>query len=105
MDFLAVQIGRFVDPHQPGVVACEFVDADGCRHTLIDKVPIFSIEDLDASSTYPRPGAVRCTVVSSWRDERGRGLVRLNTARPDRVDSTEGLSEFVVWSSQVSTGP
>ena len=39
---LAVQIVRFVDECQPGVVACEFVDADGHLHTLIDKVPIFS---------------------------------------------------------------
>jgi hypothetical protein len=42
---LAVQIVRFVDDDpQPGIVACEFADAVGRRHTLIDKVAIFSAE-------------------------------------------------------------
>ena len=66
---LAVQIVRFVDDTQPGVVACEFSDADGRRHTLIDKVPIFTTEHLDASSAYPQGGAVRCEVLSRWRDQ------------------------------------
>jgi hypothetical protein len=54
---LAVQIVRFVDDEpQPGIVACEFIDANGHRHTLIDKVPMCSGERLDANSTYPRVG-------------------------------------------------
>ena len=58
---LAVQVVRFVDDEpQPGVVACEFVDAEGCCHTLIDKVPGFSAKLLDARSDYPQAGAVRC---------------------------------------------
>jgi hypothetical protein len=48
---LAVQIVRFVnDEPQPGIVACEFVDAEGRCHTLIDKVSGFSASLLDASS-------------------------------------------------------
>ncbi|MFZ0980832.1 MAG: hypothetical protein WAN23_15625 [Candidatus Acidiferrales bacterium] len=105
MHTLAVQIVRFVDAHQPGFVACEFVDAEGSRHTLIDKVPIFSAERLDSSSKYPQPGFAACTILNSWRDERGRDLVRISTARPGDIESTEGLSEFVVLPSQVSTGP
>jgi hypothetical protein len=31
-------------------LACEFEDAEGCRHTLVDKVPIFTIEMLNANS-------------------------------------------------------
>lgn len=48
---LLVSIVRYMglDP-QPGIVACEFLDADGHTHTLIDKVPIFSVRHLDASS-------------------------------------------------------
>ncbi len=56
---LDVTIVRFVDGCQPGIFACEFLDAKGWGHTLVDKVPIFSVEDLDAESEYPRPFAVR----------------------------------------------
>jgi hypothetical protein len=103
---LAVDIVRFVDDCQPGIVACEFVDADDRRHTFIDKVPIFSINAfLDANSTYPQQAAVRCTVLKRWRDTRGRELVSISTAEPDGVESTEDGAEFVVLNTQVSAIP
>lgn len=101
MHNLAVQIVRFVDRHQPGWVACEFVDADGKRHTIIDKVPIFTEEDLDETSAYPRSGSAQCEVLAQWRDAQGRELVRITTARPDAIESTEGVSEFVVLPTQL----
>jgi len=101
METLAVQIVKFFDDAQPSIVACEFSDASGRRHTLIDKVPIFSNELLDSSSKYPQDGLVRCEVLSRWRDNDDRELLRISIARPDSVESTEGLSEFVVFSSQV----
>lgn len=98
---LAVQIVRFVNKEpQPGIVACEFTDAEKRVHTLIDKVPIFSTEDLDEWSTYPSARCVRCEVISQWRDTRGRDLVRITTGL-DGVESTEGLSEFIVLAGQV----
>jgi hypothetical protein len=42
-----VQIVRFVADSQPGFVACELLDAAGRRHTLVDKVPIFTTAPLD----------------------------------------------------------
>ena len=53
---LAVEIVRFVDDYQPGIVACEFFDAEGYRRTVIDKVPYLSSVDLGAGSDYPQPG-------------------------------------------------
>ena len=98
---LAVQIVRFVDDEpQPGIVACEFVDADGHRYTLIDKVPMCSGEHLDANSTYPQPGAVRCEALGRWRDANGRDVVRITIDLPDHIESSEGVSEFVVLNSQ-----
>jgi hypothetical protein len=100
---LAVQIVRFVnDEPQPGIVACEFVDAEGRCHTLIDKVPGFSANLLDTSSTYPRVGAVRCEQLARWRDATGRDLVRITIALPDGIESTEEVSEFVVLSTQLT---
>ena len=102
---LAIEIVRFVDDYQPGIVQCEFVDADGRRHTFVEKVPIVSLEDLNASSEYPRGGSARCRIRSRWRDANGRDLVTVSTAEPFGIESTEGLSEFVVLEAQLSTHP
>lgn len=102
---LAVQIVRWIEDYQPGIVACEILDAHGGRHTIIDKLPYFTAEYLDSSSEYPRPGSIRCEVLSQWRDEVGRDLARISLARPYDMQSTEGLSEFVVLASQLSVAP
>lgn len=99
---LLVQIVRFVEEYQPPIVAAEFVDADGHCHTFVEKVALFTTDWLRADSKYPRPGVIRCEVVGRWRDGRNRDLVRVTTDRPDSVESTEGLSEFVVLAAQLS---
>jgi hypothetical protein len=99
---LAVQIVRFVDEHQPGWVECQFVDAAGRCHTFLDKVPIFATADLGPNSTYLHPGLIRCEVLSQSQDMLGRIIVNITTARPDHVESTEGLSDFAVLSDQLS---
>lgn len=100
---LVVQIVRFVDDQQPGWVECVFVDAEERKHTFVDKVPIFSTECLDAFSKYPLWGCAACEVVERWKDAHGKELVRVTTARPDGIESTEGLSEFVVLAAQLVT--
>jgi hypothetical protein len=102
---LAVQIVQFVDDCQPGTVACEFAEADGRRHTLIDKAPVFSVELLSADSEYPRSGVARCIALNQWRDAEGRELIRISTVHPDRIESSAGLSEFVVLREQVTAHP
>lgn len=103
LDHLVVQIVRFVDDAFPGWVACELEDAKGRRHTLIDKIPIFTDMVLDATNAYPKMGSVRCEILAQWKDASGRELLRVSTVRPDGIASTEDLSEFVVQLSQVST--
>ena len=102
---ITVQITRFVDDRFPGWVECEFADAEGHRHHLIDKVPVFTTELLDATSTYPREGVVRCQILEVAKDSTSRELVRVTTARPDTVESTEGFSEFVVFAAQLQPDP
>ena len=90
----------------PGIlreIACEFPDADGRRHTVVDKVWMFSEQTLDAGSQYPQDGVIRCAVLAEWRDGSGRDLVRISTATPDQIESTEERTEFVVLRAQVST--
>jgi hypothetical protein len=99
---IRVSIVRFIDEHQPGFVECVFTDADGTVHTLLDKAPVFSLEDLCSDSAYPNRGKPRCEVLERSEDSRGRKLVRVTIAAPDSLESTNGLSEFVVLESQVS---
>ena len=77
----------------------EFVDSEQRRHTIIDKVLIFSVTLLDDRSTYPQPGGVPCEAMARWRDARGRDLVRVSIG--GGFESTEGLSEFVVLPTQL----
>ena len=103
MDLLKVSIVQFVLEHQPNIVRCEFVDAEGRTHSLIDKVPIFYCDYLDADSRYPTPGRVRCTVLERWRDSGERELVRISTKEPDGVESTQEVSDFVVLATQIES--
>jgi hypothetical protein len=103
MRYLNIQIVRFLDERRPGLVVCEFTDAEGRCHTVEDRVPVFSDESVSARMAFPRPGIVRCEELQRWRDAKGRELVRVNTGRPDGVMSTEGLSEFTVLARLVSS--
>ena len=70
---VAVSIVRFVDDYQPGIVACELIDADGRAHTFIDKAPVFTDELLDASSSFTpgpeSPAAPLCEPGATRVDE------------------------------------
>jgi hypothetical protein len=96
MYFVSVQIVRFVDGSFPGWVECELVDAKGRRHLIIEKVPMVAVTDLDADSKYPTSGTVACQILKRYRDETGQELAQVSTALPWSIESTEGLSEFTV---------
>jgi hypothetical protein len=101
MPVVAVSIIRFVDEHQPGFVECELTDAFGQTHSFVEKVPIVTVENLWSDSIYPRAGGISCEVKQEWQDDAGRSLVKVDTERPWRVESTAGATTFVVLSSQM----
>jgi hypothetical protein len=101
MPSVSIEITRFVDDHQPGFVECILVDADGLQHTFVEKVPIISPNNLGPTSIYPCAGVVQCEVEEEWTDGAGRCLVRVNTDIPWHVESTEGVTRFVVLASQI----
>jgi len=105
MNFIFAKIVRFVDSRQPGWVECEFYDTDGRLHTVKDKVAIFTTEEFDAERNCPAPGVVPCQVLEQLRDDSGRELVRVSTEKPYDIESTDGLSEFVVLASLVKSVP
>jgi hypothetical protein len=100
---IRVDIVRFVEEYQPGIVSCEFSDAQGHRHVFVSKVPYFTSESLGAESSYPRSGVIPCEVIERWKDTSAGELVRVSTGTPLDLESTQGLSEFVVMSGQLSS--
>lgn len=98
---IKVQITRFVDSGQPGFVELAFTDAMGRTHQFIEKVPVVTTDDLDASSTYPRPAAIDCMVVAEGMDDRGVSVITVDTSHPWDIASTTGESTFVVRPEQL----
>jgi len=96
---LPIEIVRFVQEHQPPIVEAQFCDSAGRLHTFVDKSAIFTTDwALAASSEYPQPGVIRCDELSRYQSPDGWEVVRVRT----EVESTEGLSEFIVLASQFS---
>lgn len=102
MHHLHVEIVRWVDSYQPGIVAAEFCDAEGTPHTIVDKAPMFTSENLDGASDYPRAGHLRCTVLDRPALPDGEQGARITLEEPDDLESTSGVSIFVVRDSQLS---
>jgi hypothetical protein len=97
-----MQFTRFVDEWFPGWVECQFTDAHGRCWTFVDKVPIFTTDDLRSDSQYPQPGTIACMEVGRRRDEQGRELVRIDTGRVWGVASLEDETQFEVLTSQLT---
>jgi hypothetical protein len=98
-----IKIVRFADESQPGWVECELSDATGRCHAFLEKIPVVTSEELWCDSPYPREGVIACEVVSTWTDEEGRALAKIDTSRPWAIESREGATQFVVRSEVLRT--
>jgi hypothetical protein len=80
MTCLRVDIIGFADESFPGFVHCDFTDANGARHIVLEKIPVVTTEDLWSDSTYPHQGMLPCERVESLQDDAGRAvaLVSIN---------------------------
>lgn len=99
MHGITITIERFTDEWQPGWVECALVDVIGKRHPFEEKVPVVTTEDVDASSEYPRPGIIGCTIVRS-RPLDGREVVIVDTSLPWRIESRSGRTQFEMFVEQ-----
>ncbi len=99
---LTVDIVRFADAYQPGIVECQFNDAWGNQHLFIDKLPLFTTDDLSEASSYPQPGVIACTIIKRWQDLQGRELVTIDTNQPWLIESTAEQTQFDVLPSQLT---
>lgn len=99
---IAVSITRWIDiDPQPGIVEFEFSDRFGRQWRFHEKQTYVSSEWLDANSSYPRPGDVRCLVLSREQDEEGRQIAEIDTFQPDSVESLEEVHRFEIFASQL----
>jgi hypothetical protein len=101
MRTISVQIRRYVSDDFPGWVECAMQDAAGQTHLFIEKVPVVTSENLTVESSYPQPGVVACEIEAEWKNETGHSVVRICTERPDGIESTTGLTNFVVFAHQL----
>jgi hypothetical protein len=101
MSGVRVQITRHVDDSQPGWVEARLRDAWGREWIFVDKAPIFTEAPLGAGSSYPQPGMIACEVIRSWRDEHGREVRTIDTAKPDAIEAESGESRFDVLAEEI----
>ena len=95
MPEIQIEITRCVDEASPGFVEFELVDALGERHRFVDKVPVVTEQQLDASCSYPVTEWVQCEVIGEVEGA-SPGRLRIDTSRPWGLESIEGRSEFEV---------
>ena len=92
MTGMKVTIVRYLsDDPQPGIVECQFQDANGRRWSFVEKTLVVRVEQLDALSNYPQRGVTGCKIVQRFSDAAGREVIRVNT-----VESVEGITQFDV---------
>ena len=100
---LKIQIIKYIsDEPQPGIVACQFVDANGRNWCFIDKIYIFTEIDLRLEMKYPINGAIRGMILGKSNDINGSEAFIFDIELPDHVESIEGVTRFLVTSDQVS---
>ncbi|ONI76538.1 hypothetical protein BWI15_04310 [Kribbella sp. ALI-6-A] len=81
----------------PGLVEVAFTDAEGTRHVLIDKPPVFSgANGLGPGTAYPVAVGLDCEVLRV--DEEA---VVITTERPWGVETADGRTEFRVGADQL----
>lgn len=102
MTCLRVDIIGFVDESFPGFVRCAFADAEGKRHTFIEKVPVVTTQDLWVDSAYPQQGTVPCEKVENFEGGIVNGLVRVTIGVGDSMDSPGYSEQFIVRESDLS---
>jgi hypothetical protein len=95
---IRVTITRYLaDDPQPGIVECEFVDANGQHHVFVEKTTVVTWDDINSKSAYPRPGVIACKIMDRYRDEPNREIIVVNTREPWGIESTEKKEEFSVF--------
>ena len=101
MKAFKIKIIRFISNDVPGFVECKFSDAWKKEHTIQEKVPVVTQNDLDEDSNYPQDGFVACELVKDWIDQAGRKIFTVTTERPWAIETVGGMTEFDITEDQL----
>ena len=101
MTVLPIKITRYVDSNFPGWVECEFLDSADRRHAFLEKIPVVTTQSVFPESAFPLEGVIACEIVSTWRNSDGALLAKIDTSRPWRISSSEGVEIFDVLASKL----
>ena len=102
MTSVRVEITRWVDDYQPGIVECKLIDAGGREWLFIEKLPLVTTDDsLSASSLYPVKGLIACKVLAYIEDLSRQRTVRISTEDPWNITATDGQTTFDVRPEQI----
>jgi hypothetical protein len=105
MSEIRVQITRFVEAYQPGLVECQLIDAWGKTWTFIEKIPVVTSENIWENTCYPQPGVIACRIVNEQIDAAGRRILTVDTEDPWGIESVTGEKRFDVLLEQVIDKP
>ena len=106
MTSVSVEITRWVDDYQPGIVECRLIDAAGRQWLFIEKLPVVTEDtSLSASSVYPAKGLIACKVLAYIEDLSRRRTVRITTEHPLHIVAVDGQTIFDVGPEQIVTSP
>ena len=101
MYMLNVQIIRFVDSSFPDWVECVLKDTSNREWLFIDKIPIFTDQNLHEMSHYPQQGAIACEIIRIWVESDGRKRCIITTEIPLGIAAQDGKTEFEVFYDQL----
>ena len=101
MPAIIIQITRYTDDRNPGWVECRLIDASGNEWLFEEKVPVVSIEELDAASDFPQAGSIECTIIDRNSGEQGQSLIKVDTSKPWGVQTINGVTTFIVHEDQL----
>lgn len=91
---IKVQITRFLCGDNPGFVECKFTDAWNREWVVHEKVPVVTLDSLDATSIYPQAGNIGCTVLQKWTDVDGRAIVTVSSELPWHIETVDEQTQF-----------
>jgi hypothetical protein len=96
-----ITIRRYAHHSQPGWVECKLTDAHGQEWRFIEKAPVVTRADLDASTSYPQSGVIACQIIDRRLAPDGREVVTVDTSLPWDIASASGQTHFDVSPNQL----
>lgn len=93
---LKIQIVSYTHDHNPGWVKWSFTDIFGNVHFFEEKVPVVTTEYLDANSSYPQTGSIKCQAI-----HKNKNAVTIDISHPLGIETGSGKTIFEVFEDQI----